>query len=50
MNLHSATVSDRTLSVYDRRLVQGTANADAIAIEFDGEWNGLVTYESGDNR
>lgn len=41
MKLHSATVCDRTLSVDDRRLVQGTANADAIAISFDGEWDGL---------
>lgn len=41
MKLHSATVCDRTLEVDDRRLVQGTANADAIAIAFDGEWDGL---------
>lgn len=41
MKLHSATVLDRTLSCDDRRLVQGTANADAIAIAFDDEWDGL---------
>lgn len=41
MLVHNATVDSRTLTVDDPKLVQGTANADALSISFDSEWDGL---------
>lgn len=42
MRTHTIKVAGRRATIDDRTLVQGTVGEDVVALDLDGEWDGLV--------